>query len=46
MCMMLQIDVVHVVQVLSVTAGSNCDLQFLPYQQQDTDGKLVWHHLS
>jgi hypothetical protein len=30
-------DVVHVVQLHSVTAGSDCNLQFLPYQQQDTD---------
>jgi len=35
MCMMLQIDVVHVMQLHSVTGGSNCDLEFLPYQQQD-----------
>jgi hypothetical protein len=37
MCMMLQIDVVHVVQLHYFTAGSDCVLQFLPYYQQDAD---------
>lgn len=37
MYMMLQIDVVSAVQLHCVTVGSDCDLQFLPYQQQDAD---------